>query len=121
VRWLADECVDAAVVTQLRRLDHDVVYAAESASSAPDSEIIALAEQDERILLTEDKDFGELVFRLKTPVPGVVLLRIEPEKKWMKWPRLDAAITRFGEGLSNRYTVVEAGRFRSRPLLVDRR
>jgi predicted nuclease of predicted toxin-antitoxin system len=119
MRWLADECVDAVVVVQLRRLDHDVIYAAETASSAPDSEIISLADQQRRLLLTEDKDFGELVFRKKTPVPGLVLVRIEPEKRGLKWPRLEAAIARFGNGLCGRFTVVEAARFRVRPLLVD--
>ena len=103
MRWLADECVGAGVVVQLRRLEHDVIYAAETASSAPDTEIISVAEQQGRLLLTEDKEFGELVFRKNTPVPGLVLVRIEPEKRGLKWPRLEAAIARFGNGLFGRY------------------
>lgn len=69
------------------------------------------------MFLTEDKDFGELVFRLKRPVPGVVLLRIDPEKSQLKWARLESAIATFGEGLFGRYVVIEEARFRSRPLL----
>lgn len=51
------------------------------------------------------------------PVPGVVLLRLDPEKHLLKWERLEAAIAAFGERLLGRYVVVEATRFRSRPLL----
>jgi hypothetical protein len=68
------------------------------------------------LLLTEDKDFGDLVFRQGRPVPGIVLLRIDPSRRLQKAARLMAAIDRFGDGLIGRYTVIEEARFRSRPL-----
>jgi predicted nuclease of predicted toxin-antitoxin system len=71
---------------------------------------------DVRILLTEDKDFGDLVFRRKQAVPGIVLMRIDLEDAGLKMARLAAAIERYSEGLFGRYTVVENGRLRSRPL-----
>jgi predicted nuclease of predicted toxin-antitoxin system len=119
MRWLCDECVDRAIVNHLRRADYDVVFVVESARGAADEEIVDLADHENRLLLTEAKDFGELVFRWKHRIPGLILLRIEPEKRVMKWPRLEAAITMFGGGLLGRYTVVEERRFRSRPLLTD--
>ena len=81
-----------------------------------DEETIALAETDGRLLLTEDKDFGELVFRWRWPVPGLVLVRIEPQWSALRSDRLLAAIEHYGEGLKDRYTVIEEARFRSRPL-----
>jgi len=117
VRWLADECVDAALVSQLRGAGHDASYIAEIASGVTDTEALQRAQQEGRLFLTEDKDFGELVFRLKRAVPGVVLLRIDPEKSQLKWARLAAAIAKFAEGLFGRYVVIEEARFRSRPLL----
>jgi predicted nuclease of predicted toxin-antitoxin system len=63
VRWLADECVDAGLVSHLRTTGHDVVYMAETASATGDSEILEQARIEDRLLLTEDKDFGDLVFR----------------------------------------------------------
>jgi predicted nuclease of predicted toxin-antitoxin system len=117
VRWLADECVDAALVSRLRATGHDATYIAEIASGVTDSEALRRAQEEGRLFLTEDKDFGELVFRFKRAGPGVVLLRIDPEKSQLKWTRLESAITRFGEGLFGRYIVVEEARFRSRPLL----
>jgi predicted nuclease of predicted toxin-antitoxin system len=71
VRWLADECVDAGLVSRLRGAGHDVAYIAEIASGAPDAEVLRRAFDDGRLLLTEDKDFGDLVFRSKMRVPGL--------------------------------------------------
>ncbi|MCK9914492.1 DUF5615 family PIN-like protein [Microbacteriaceae bacterium K1510] len=117
MRWLADECIDAGLVAYLRHSDHDVLYMAEAAPASNDTDVMARALREERLLLTEDKDFGDLVFRHGVAVPGIVLLRIDPAQHSLKRQRLDAAIARFGEaGLFGRYTIVEEGRFRLRPL-----
>jgi predicted nuclease of predicted toxin-antitoxin system len=79
VRWLADECVAAPLVTTLRSLGQDVLYVAEAAAGLDDADVIALALHERRILLTEDKDFGDLVFRRERRVPGVVLMRVASE------------------------------------------
>ncbi|MBV8132674.1 MAG: DUF5615 family PIN-like protein [Alphaproteobacteria bacterium] len=117
MRWLADECVDAALVSRLRGAGHDTLYVAEIASGATDAEVLRQARSDSRLLLTEDKDFGDLLFRLKLAVPGVVLLRLRPEQYLRKWARLEAAVEQFGDRLLGRYLVIEETRFRSRPLL----
>jgi predicted nuclease of predicted toxin-antitoxin system len=117
MRWLCDECVDAAIVARLRETGHDVLFIVESARGADDDTIAEFATRENRLLLTEDKDFGELVFRWNRRIPGLILLRIEPEKRAIKLPRLEAAIGIFADNLFGRYTVVEEARFRSRPLL----
>ena len=99
MRWLADECVDAILVNQLRGAGHDTLYVAEVASGATDAEVLRRARNNSRLLLTEDKDFGELLFRLKLAVPGLVLLRLGPEQHLLKWARLEAAIGQFGDKL----------------------
>lgn len=116
MRWLADECVDASLVDQLRNAGHDVTYMAEIASGATDIVALSYARDETRLLLTEDKDFGELVFRMRMTAPGVVLLRIDPRERHIKWARLAEAIEKFGERLLGRYLVIEEARFRSRPL-----
>jgi predicted nuclease of predicted toxin-antitoxin system len=90
---------------------------AEIAPGVPDSDIVKRADQDHRLLLTEDKDFGELLFRRHQAAPGVVLLRIFAERPAQKWQPLEAAMDRYGETLFGRYTVVEDARIRSRPLI----
>jgi|SRR6267142_2732003 predicted nuclease of predicted toxin-antitoxin system len=116
MRWLVDECVDAALVAHLQDGGHDAVYMSDVEPRATDVEVMRRAQRDQQLLLTEDKDFGDLVFRRALPVPGIVLLRIDPRQRSLKIARLEAAIARFGEALFGRYTVVEAARFRHRPL-----
>ena len=106
----------------MRRLrsSHDVSYVAETAAGAADREVLLIAQRENRLLLTEDKDFGDLVFRTRATVPGLVLLRLGQLQLSSKWERLESAIERFGEGLVGRYTVIEVSRFRSRPLGIKR-
>ena len=73
---LADESVDKPIVQALRDLGFDVVYIAESAPGIRDEEVLAIATADARVLLTGDKDFGELVFRRRLAHAGVVLFRL---------------------------------------------
>ena len=103
-------------VARLRERGHDVVYVAETAPAEGDAEIMRRAQADGRLLLTEDKDFGDLVFRRGGELPGIVLLRIDPAMHDLKRRRLETAIERFGDGLAGRYTTIEPARFRSRPL-----
>jgi hypothetical protein len=56
---------------------HDVIYMPDVAPRATDAEVIGGANRENRLLLTEDKDFGDLVFRRARPVPGIVLLHID--------------------------------------------
>lgn len=72
MRWPADECIAAPLVARLRAADHDVIYIAEAAPSLSDADVVALALKDGRLLLTEDKDFGDLVFRPKQVTTGIV-------------------------------------------------
>ena len=116
MRWLVDECIDAGTVAHLRAMGHDVVYMAEIAPRDSDTEVTTRAQAEKRLLLTEDKDFGDLVFRRGQSVPGVVLSRIDPAMHMLKRARLDAVISRLGERMLGRYTIVEEARFRSRPL-----
>ena len=116
MRWLVDECVDAALVRRLRSGGHDVIYMAEIAPASTDAEVMARAQHEERLLLTEDKDLGDLVFRRSGRIPGVLLLRLDPAMHALKARRLEAAIERFGDSLFGRYVIVEETRFRLRPL-----
>jgi predicted nuclease of predicted toxin-antitoxin system len=120
MRFLADECVDAGLIARLRDSGHDVQSVAEDCRGTSDQGVLDLAIESGRILVTEDKDFGEFAFRRRQAVPGIVLLRIRPVRRDLKWPRLRTAIDRFGSDLAGRYTVIEESRYRGRPLLRQR-
>jgi predicted nuclease of predicted toxin-antitoxin system len=116
MRFLADECVDASLVEQLRAAGHDVQTVQDTAAASDDAAVVALAARENRILLTEDKDFGELAIRQKLRVPGIVLLRIGPQLGHRKWPRLATAIDALRERLAGHHTVVDVDKIRTRPL-----
>jgi predicted nuclease of predicted toxin-antitoxin system len=74
---VADESVDFRIVTALRAAGLIVYSVAEELPSITDISVLSIAVKKQALLITEDKDFGELVFRLKLPHTGVLLVRIE--------------------------------------------
>jgi predicted nuclease of predicted toxin-antitoxin system len=77
MRLLANENVPAIAVEALRAQGHDVFWIRTDAPASLDEEVLARAEAEQRILLTFDKDFGELAFRAGLPAScGIVLFRI---------------------------------------------
>ncbi len=118
MRWLVDECVSASLVARLRDAGHDALYVAETVPSTEDTAILALAVRERRLLLTEDKDFGELVFgATEQPTFGVVMLRIREERANIRWSRLNHAIERYGERLFGAFTVVGETHIRTRSVV----
>ena len=81
---LADESVDKPIVERLRLEGHNVLYVAELSPSITDDDVLTEANERGALLLTADKDFGELVFRQGRVHAGVMLLRLagimEPTK-----------------------------------------
>ena len=63
MRWLADECVAPEIVRALRSDGHDVVSIFEDFRGLPDAAVLVMAGREDRLLLTEGSDFGELIFR----------------------------------------------------------
>jgi predicted nuclease of predicted toxin-antitoxin system len=113
--FLADENVAAPLVLALREAGWDVDYVLESRPGLADDAVLQWASDEGRVLLTEDKDFGELVFRLKRNTSGVLMLRL-PEGLWFqRWARLRVVLERHAERLPDTFTVVQPQnvRFRS--------
>jgi predicted nuclease of predicted toxin-antitoxin system len=73
---VADESVDFRIVKELRRLDVKVFAICEELPSISDKMVLDIATSKNSILITEDKDFGELVFRLNFLHKGIVLIRM---------------------------------------------
>jgi predicted nuclease of predicted toxin-antitoxin system len=77
MRFLADENFPGAAVQALRAAGHDVTWVQEAAAGSKDEAVLQRAQDEARILITFDKDFGELAFRRGLPASsGVILLRI---------------------------------------------
>ena len=83
----------------------------------PDDEVLLDAYNEGRILLTEDKDFGELVYRLNKPSRGIVLIRIDIKERHMKLDRLKELLASYQDRLPGHFVVIDTHKFRFRPLL----
>ncbi|MBV6439112.1 MAG: hypothetical protein DYG98_11245 [Haliscomenobacteraceae bacterium CHB4] len=77
MKFVADEGVDGTLVALLRDAGHNVIYFAETDRSTDDAVILELANSENRILITRDLDFGELVWRMKMVHTGIILVRAE--------------------------------------------
>lgn len=119
MRFLADECCTAELVEHLRNDGHDVLYVLEYNRGATDSTVLKKAYQDDRILITEDKDFGELVYRLNKKVKGIILLRFSAGERNILWPRLKELLVLKGDDLIGKFTVVDKEKFRIRPIVQE--
>jgi predicted nuclease of predicted toxin-antitoxin system len=117
VLWLADENINRAIVQELRNAGHDVVYAAEEARQTSDRVLLDRAFAEGRVLLTEDKDFGEIVFREGRHAAGVVLIRVGQRNWSYKWTQLVATILVRGDLLYGHFTTVDASGPRAQPLV----
>jgi predicted nuclease of predicted toxin-antitoxin system len=113
---LADECCPRAIVSRLRAAGHDVRYAAESDRRADDTALLAIAETEGRIIITEDFDFGDLLIRDQHKAPGVVIIflpRLLPDERAERLAQLLSSASFSPVGA---LTIVEAKRVRQRPI-----
>ncbi len=116
MRLAVDECCDAALVAGLREDGHDVWYVMESARGMGDLSLLQRAAAEQRVLITEDKDFGDLVIRLGLPAHGIVLVRIEPADSDAKLLRLREVLETHPHRLAGCLTVVDRSKTRFRPM-----
>jgi predicted nuclease of predicted toxin-antitoxin system len=117
MRFLADEDFPLASARLLRRSGHDVVAVPEDEPGTSDSEILARAVREERVVLTFDRDYGELIFRWKQPAPpAVIYLRYHPASPEEPAEQLVRLFERRDLIWIGRFTVVYRDRIRQRNL-----
>lgn len=116
MRFLADESSDAIIVHKLRELGYEVTYIAELAPGIEDDEILQKALKEERLLLTEDRDFCELVFRDEQPTYGIILVRIPAKHRLRKKDRIEALVSDYAEQLAGAMTTLTIANIRIRSL-----
>jgi predicted nuclease of predicted toxin-antitoxin system len=119
MRFLADENFPGSAVAKLEAAGHDVVWVRTAAPGSKDDDILALAAREERIILTFDKDFGELAGRAGLPVSsGIVLFRLQMPASTEIGTTLLARITERTDWAGH-FSVIEPGRVRMRSLAAD--
>jgi predicted nuclease of predicted toxin-antitoxin system len=116
--FLADENIPRICVTKLREAGFDVSYIGETAASISDTEVCSMACSEHRIIITGDKDFGDLVMRLQIKVPGVILLQL----KQLKPDEIASILLSTLQGThawENHFTVLTKDSIRIRKLTAD--
>jgi predicted nuclease of predicted toxin-antitoxin system len=112
MRFLADECCDFAAVRILRANGHDVLAVSEFQCRSVDSDLMDLAGAEDRILLTEDKDFGWLVFAKHLDSPGVILIRYPASARSALADAVLKLVTEYASELAGAFVVLRPGEAR---------
>ena len=116
MRFLANENFPFEAVESLRQQGHDIVWVRVASPGISDPEVLSWAEAENRILLTFDKDFGELAFRAKLPVSiGIILFRIKTPSSKVVAQKVTAAIA-LRNDWAGHFSVVEEDKIRMRLL-----
>ena len=111
---IADESIDGPIVTQLRQDGHNVEYVAEMAPGISDDAVLEHANHRQAVLMTADKDFGELVFRLQKMSCGVILVRLPGLTPSSKARLVSASLRSYATKMVQAFTVISTGRIRIR-------
>lgn len=112
MRFLIDECTGPIVARWLREQGHDVFSIYEQARGMHDDEIITKAYQEDRILITNDKDFGEKIYRDRKQHKGVILLRLDDERATNKIKTTARLLENYSDRIQDNFIVVTEQRIR---------
>jgi len=119
LNFLADERCDFRIVRALRQANHDVIAICEFAKRMDDSEVIGLSLHEDRVLITEDKDFGQLVYAHGRAARGVILIRYPVLLRQSLSRNVVNLVEQRKERLHESFVVVEPGRIRTARLPPD--
>lgn len=106
VKFLADENIEYRIVTHLREKGYDILAITESFVSMNDEKILQKAYLEDRVLLTNDKDFGDLIFLQKLHHKGIILFRFKSENLLDKIHVFDVLLKNYQEKLMNKFVVI---------------
>ena len=112
MRYLVDECTGPAVARWLAAQGHEVYSVFEKARGMEDDDILKKAFDENWVLITNDKDFGEKVYRERRPHRGVVLLRLEDERNRIKIDTIRRLLEDYSQQLADQFVVVTETRVR---------
>ncbi|MEK6943000.1 MAG: DUF5615 family PIN-like protein [Nanoarchaeota archaeon] len=116
IRFIVDENVDFPVVNYLRRKGYSTSSIAEDYPSLEDIKILKIAADEKRVLLTNDKDFGNLVFKEKLKSSGLILLRLGNQSSSAKINALEIIIKNYSDKLLGNFIVISEDKIRIRKI-----
>jgi predicted nuclease of predicted toxin-antitoxin system len=112
MKFLVDESCDFVVVRALRQEGHDVLSVCEMAPSIADMDVIQLAGKEKRILITEDKDFGQIFYSFTGKEHTVILIRYPNNIRKKLATDVVSLIKLHSKKIAGCFVVVQPGRIR---------
>ncbi|MBF6559436.1 MAG: DUF5615 family PIN-like protein [Candidatus Binataceae bacterium] len=112
MEFVADESCAGPVIRALREAGHDVIAIAEISKGIPDELVMKRAFAERRVLITEDADFGELVYVRERPSAGVILVKFDSRARRAKPTAVVEAVAKLGVRLRDGFAVIAPGRVR---------
>ncbi len=116
LKFLVDESAGRKVASMLKERGYDATYVGDINLGAEDEEVLDISQKEKRIIVSMDKDFGELVFRFKKSVYGIILLRLKDESSKNKIRSVLNVLKGFKGQLGGNFVVLSEGRIRIRRL-----
>lgn len=113
---LADENIDEQIIETLRKNGYNILYVGEMAPGISDEVVLSKANKMSAVLLTADKDFGELVFRQHLISKGVILVRLSGMSPNDKSKQILAVINEHKNEIINSFTVITHNHIRIRSI-----
>lgn len=112
MKFLVDECAGPSIAAWLVSLGHDVYSVFDESQGMTDEDVLSKAYSEERILITNDKDFGEMIFRERRPHRGVIFLRLADERSANKIAVLEKILNSHSGRIEDRFVTVTQNKVR---------
>jgi predicted nuclease of predicted toxin-antitoxin system len=117
MRFIVDECTGPHVASWLREQNYEVFSAYEAARGDADDALLTKAHDENWILITNDKDFGAMIYREQKPHKGVVLLRLDDERSKIKIQIMGELLEKYASSLPDNFVVATERQVRfARPI-----
>ncbi len=107
MKVVADESVDFGIITGLREIGFQILSILEDHSGIKDEDVLRIAVKEKGLLITEDKDFGEIIYRLKQRHMGILLIRLTDMPRRERIELVVEIIVRHINDLRNNFSVLD--------------
>jgi len=112
IKFIADVNIEKRIVDYLLENGYDVKWIPDYNCEMTDEELLKVASEEGRILVTNDKDFGELTFLQKKHSTGIVLIRVKSQQTIVKLELLIKLLSKYSEKILGHFVVITETKFR---------
>jgi predicted nuclease of predicted toxin-antitoxin system len=116
IKFLADVNIEKPLVDYLLKQGYDIKWVPDYNCEMPDEDLLQMTNQEKRIFITNDKDFGDLIFLQKKVSAGTILFRVKGQKSQEKIKLMKKLLMGYRDKLLNHYVVITKAKIRIVPL-----